>query len=192
MSRLRLKCDGTRAETWFHFRRNGLVHLNRQELQFSRPLAVELCASAVVMLDTPCSEVVWRELATHSIPQFPLHFLSRASPCAITFQLDSTLVSPEGRGDGKGGRADLTATFMCDYLEILRVSNFSSPNGLSRPVMVSFTFDLLFTKYQTVFWGSLQGPALSSLEHIAPKCLFALTSRLRTKRKSMKRIYLKF
>jgi hypothetical protein len=43
------------------------------------------------MLGTPCSELVWRLLATHSIRQFPLHFSSRASPCAITFQLDSTL-----------------------------------------------------------------------------------------------------
>jgi hypothetical protein len=42
------------------------------------------------MLDTPCSEVVWRVLATHSIRQFPLHFPARASPCAITFQQDST------------------------------------------------------------------------------------------------------
>ena len=48
------------------------------------------CASAVVMLDTPCSEVVWRVLAIHSIRQFPLHFPSLASPCAITFQLEST------------------------------------------------------------------------------------------------------
>ena len=37
--------------------------------QFSRLLAAEVCASAVVMLDTPCSEVVWRVLATHSIRQ---------------------------------------------------------------------------------------------------------------------------
>ena len=58
--------------------------------QFSRLLAAEVCASAVVMLDTPCSEVVWRVLATHSIRQFPLHFPSLASPCAITFQLNST------------------------------------------------------------------------------------------------------
>jgi len=43
------------------------------------------------MLDTPSFEVVWRVLATHSIRHFPLHFPSRASPCAITFQLDSTL-----------------------------------------------------------------------------------------------------
>jgi hypothetical protein len=59
--------------------------------QFSRLLAAEVCASTVVMLDTPCSEVVWRVLATHSIRQFPLHFPSRASPCAIIFQLNSTI-----------------------------------------------------------------------------------------------------
>ena len=66
------------------------LHLNRREggRQFSRLLAAEVCASAVVMLDTPCSEVVWRVLATHCIRQFPLHFTCRASPCAIIFQLE--------------------------------------------------------------------------------------------------------
>jgi len=44
----------------FVFRRNGRVHLNRRWRQFSGLLAAEVCASAVVMLDTPCSEVVWR------------------------------------------------------------------------------------------------------------------------------------
>jgi len=78
----------------FVFRRNGRVHLNRRGLQFSRLLAAEVCASAVVMLDTPCSEVVWRVLATHSIRQFPLHFPSRASPRVITFQADSTYIAP--------------------------------------------------------------------------------------------------
>jgi len=42
------------------FQGNGRVHLNRQGSQFSRLLAAEVCASAVVMvvmLDTPCSEV---------------------------------------------------------------------------------------------------------------------------------------
>jgi hypothetical protein len=83
---------------WWHkcrnqissFARNGRVRINRQGRQFVRLLTAEVCASAVVMLDTPCSEVVWRVLATHSIRQFPLHFPSRASPCAITFQPDST------------------------------------------------------------------------------------------------------
>jgi len=74
----------------FAFQRKGRVHLNQQGCQFSRLLAAEVCASVVVMLDTPCSKVVWSVLATHSIRQFPLHFPSCASPCAITFQLDST------------------------------------------------------------------------------------------------------
>ena len=72
------------------------LHLNRRGgggRQFSRLLAAEVCASAVVMLDTPCSEVVWRVLATQSIRQFHLHFFSRASPCAIIFHLEYTYVS---------------------------------------------------------------------------------------------------
>jgi hypothetical protein len=74
----------------FFFRRNGRVHLNRRGRQFSRLLAAEVCTSAVVMLDTPCSEVMWRVLATHSIRQFPLQFPSPASPCAIIFPLGVT------------------------------------------------------------------------------------------------------
>jgi hypothetical protein len=74
----------------FVFRRNGLVNSNRQGLQFSRLLAAEVGVSAVVMLGTPSSEVVWRVLATHPIRHFSLYFPSRASPCAITFQLDFT------------------------------------------------------------------------------------------------------
>ena len=36
----------------------------------------------------------FRVLATHSVRQFPLHLPSRASPCAITFQLVSTIGIP--------------------------------------------------------------------------------------------------
>ena len=92
----------------FFFRQNGGVHLNRLGRQFNRLLAAEVFASAVVMLDRPCSEVVWRVLATHSIRQFPLQFLSRASPCAITFQLESTywrLGEPLGPSDPDGIRS---------------------------------------------------------------------------------------
>jgi len=78
----------------FVFRWNGRVHLNRQGCQFSRLLAAEVCASAVIMLDTPSSEVVWRVLAAPSIRQFALHYPFRASPCAITFQLESTSLGP--------------------------------------------------------------------------------------------------
>jgi hypothetical protein len=54
----------------FVFRRNGRVHLNRQGRQFSRLLAAEECTPAVVMLDTPFSEVAWRVLVTHHSPVF--------------------------------------------------------------------------------------------------------------------------
>jgi hypothetical protein len=75
----------------FVFRRNGRVHLNgRGDVRSVDYWAAEVCASALVILDTPCSEVVWRVLATHCIHRFLLHLPSRASPCAITFQLDST------------------------------------------------------------------------------------------------------
>jgi len=42
----------------FVFRLNGRVHLNRQGSQFSRLLVAEVCASALVMLDTLRPEVV--------------------------------------------------------------------------------------------------------------------------------------
>jgi len=57
--------------------------------------------SWTLTLDRPCSVVVWRVLATHSIFQFPLHFPFRASPCAITFQLDSNTVYTMFRGSVK-------------------------------------------------------------------------------------------
>jgi len=78
----------------FVFRLNGRVHLFRQGRQFSRLLSAVVCASAVVMvvmLDTPRSEVECKTTG------YPLHspvspsLPPRASPCAITFQLGSTL-----------------------------------------------------------------------------------------------------
>ena len=54
-----LKCDRTRAETRFRLpakRTSPFKSAGRR--QFSRLLATEVCTSAVVMLDTPCSEVV--------------------------------------------------------------------------------------------------------------------------------------
>jgi hypothetical protein len=77
----------------FAFRGNVRVHLNRQGVQFSRLLAGELQASACRVCTTRaslCSAVMWRLLVTHSILLFPLHFSAPASPCAITFQTQST------------------------------------------------------------------------------------------------------
>ena len=74
-------------KTDFVFRRNGWVHLKRQGRQFIWLLAAEVCASAVVILDTPCSELVWRVLATHSIRQFPP---SIPLPCVTVWHHVST------------------------------------------------------------------------------------------------------
>jgi hypothetical protein len=55
---LRLKCDGSRAETRFRLSAKWASPSKSAGRQFSRLLAGEVCASVVVMLDTPCSEVV--------------------------------------------------------------------------------------------------------------------------------------
>jgi hypothetical protein len=71
-SRLRLKCDGTLAETRFRLsakRTSQFKSTGRR--QFSRLLTAEVCVSAVVVLGTPCSKVVRRVLATHCIRPFP-------------------------------------------------------------------------------------------------------------------------
>ena len=58
-SRGQLKCDGTRAETRFRLSAKRTSKFKSAlGRQFSRLLAAEVCASAVVMLDTTCSEVV--------------------------------------------------------------------------------------------------------------------------------------
>ena len=57
--RLCLKRDGTRAETRFHLSAKVTSPFKSAGgRQFSRLLAAQLCASAVLMLDTSCSEVV--------------------------------------------------------------------------------------------------------------------------------------
>ena len=88
-SRGQLKCDGTRAETRFRLsaKRTSPFKSTVGGRQFSRLLAAEVCASAVVMLDTPCSEVVWRVLATHCIRQFPPSLLL---PCVTVCHHIST------------------------------------------------------------------------------------------------------
>ena len=60
ISRGQLKRDGTRAETKFCLSAKLTSPFKSAGggRQFSRLLAAEVCASALVMLDTPCSEVV--------------------------------------------------------------------------------------------------------------------------------------
>ena len=89
-SRGQLKCDGTCTETRFRlsakqtrpFKSAGASVQSTTGSQSARISG----SNAGYTMFRGCVKV----LATHSIRQFPLHFLSRVSPCAITFQLEST------------------------------------------------------------------------------------------------------
>ena len=89
MGRLRLKCDGTRAESRFRlltkwtspFKSAGA---SVQSTTGSRGLRISGSNAEYNILRGSV-----RVLATYSIRQFPLHIPSRASTCAIRFQVVS-------------------------------------------------------------------------------------------------------
>ena len=88
--RLRLKRDGTRAETRFRLSAKRTspfksVGASVQSTADSRGVRISGSNAGYTMFGGSV-----RVLATHSIRQFPVYVLTRASPCAITFQLDST------------------------------------------------------------------------------------------------------
>ena len=106
----------TRRNQISSFGRNGRVHLKRQGRQLSRLLAAEVCASAVVMLDTPCSEVVWCVLATHSTHHFPLHFpsLSHRVPSHFNWTLPAS--PPPGPSRRTEKKVTLGRGFLCSVV----------------------------------------------------------------------------
>jgi hypothetical protein len=127
----------------FVFRRNGRDHLNRRGGgHFSRLLAAEVCASAVVMvvmLDTPCSEVVWKVLATHSIRQFLLHFPSRASTCAIAFQLGSNCASWCNIKNLFIWPIECKPTYVFFFFVVIAITNSRFTNQFNRSVIIMDT-----------------------------------------------------
>jgi hypothetical protein len=90
VGRLRLKCDGTRAETRFRLsaKRTSLFKSAGASVQSttgSRGVLISGSSAGYTMFRGSVKSTGY-----HTIRQFPLHFPSRASPYAITFQLDST------------------------------------------------------------------------------------------------------
>jgi hypothetical protein len=57
-NRLRLKCDGTRAEIRFRLSAKGTSPFKLAGASVHLTTGSRVCASAVVMVDTPCFEVV--------------------------------------------------------------------------------------------------------------------------------------
>jgi hypothetical protein len=90
--RLRLKGDGTRSETRFRlspkrtspFKSAGA---SVQSTDGSRGVRISVSNAGYTTFQGSV-----KVLATHFIRQFPLHFPSRASPCAIMFKTHSTRV----------------------------------------------------------------------------------------------------
>ena len=88
---VRLKRDGTRAETRF-----CLSPKQTSPFKSARALVQSTAGSRGVRISVSNAGYTTfrgsvRVLATHSIHHFPLHFPSCASPCAIRFQTHSTL-----------------------------------------------------------------------------------------------------
>ena len=86
----RAKLDGTRAETRFplSLKRTSpfkSVGVSVQSIAGSRGVRIGLSNAGYTTFGGGV-----RVLATHSIRQFPLHFPSRASPCAIRFRTSYT------------------------------------------------------------------------------------------------------
>ena len=89
----------------FVFRRNGRVHLNSWGRQFSRLLAAEVCASAVVMLDTPSSDVVkgtGYPLHSPVSPSLPLPCVTVCHHVSTGIHCTGGWAGPRGGLDGYG------------------------------------------------------------------------------------------
>ena len=87
---MRLKRDSTRAETRFRLspkRTSQFKSLGASVQSTAGSRGVRISVSNAGYTTFRGSV---RVLATHSIRQFPLHFPSRASPCAIRFQTHPT------------------------------------------------------------------------------------------------------
>jgi hypothetical protein len=89
--RLRLKCDGTRAETRFRLsaKRTSTFQSAGASVQSttgSRGVRISSTSNGYTMFRGSVKSTRYPFLS----PVFP-YFPSRASPCAITFQLDSTI-----------------------------------------------------------------------------------------------------
>ena len=106
----------------FVFRRNGPVHLNRRGRQFSRLLAAEVCAPALVMLDTPRSEVEWEYWLPTPFASFP--FSSPPVRHRVPSGFKRTLTCTAMDNNGKNGH-DVKLGTGLKYIHRLYVCKFS-------------------------------------------------------------------
>ena len=147
------------------FQRNGRVHLNRRGGQFSRLLADELCASAVVMvvtMDTPCSEVECKTTG------YPLHSpvspsLPPEPPCVtVCHQVSTELYLPAPHSvctehpsghvsGGRGGLCSVTIQHCWKYSLLHIMLSCATPIGSIHYLLPLATFCWVpLTSYRVV------------------------------------------
>jgi len=85
-----LKRYGTRAETRFRLSPKRMSSFKLAEVSVQSTAGSRGVRISVSNAGYTTFRGSLRVMATHSIRQFPLHFPSRASPCAIRFQKHST------------------------------------------------------------------------------------------------------
>ena len=86
---VRLKRDGTRAETRFRLSPKRTNPFKSAGASFQSTAGIRGVRISVSNAGYTTFQGSVRVLTTHSIRQFPLHFPSRASPCGIRFQTHS-------------------------------------------------------------------------------------------------------
>ena len=117
------------------FQRNGRVHLYRRGCQFSRLLAAEACASAVVMLDRPCPiQCKTAGYPLHS-PLSPSLLLPRVSVC---HQIPFPLYLPKYVCSAQYGF--FCALFMCFPATLLRYFLNDSEMVPFAPIITGIAF----------------------------------------------------
>ena len=88
---MRLKRDGTRAETGFRLPPKRTSPFKSEGASFQLTAGSRVVRISVSNAGYTMFRGSVRVLTTHSIRNFPFHFPSRASRCAIRFQMHSIL-----------------------------------------------------------------------------------------------------
>ena len=142
--RLRLKCDGTRAETRFR------LSAKRTSPFKSAEASVQTTTGSwgVRISGSNAGYTMFRG-SVKVTGQFPLHFPSCASPCAITFQLDSTKGSVQVRG------------FLCEYFVtcyVFTVSTSPNPQAGWPPLVGCPQLLIRYIRSYLSYWRSFLHP----------------------------------
>ena len=108
-----------------------------------------------------CSESSWKLLATLSIRLFPLHFSTRASPCAIRFRFHSTKQLAKSRTAIKRTDSHTVCLLTTSSMDLIKRNKYEGMAGNSTKHSIRIKEEKLFywnenTAFNiTSLWGTL-------------------------------------